>query len=67
MPEILVSSRCARLNRRNSHSRLEVEKVTLVDLWCNPILRVMEGVASLADAIYVNAGAQYLSLYNVTH
>ena len=27
----LVSSQCARLNRRNS--RLEVEKVTLVDLW----------------------------------
>ena len=31
--KILVSSRCARLNRRNSHSRLKVEKVTLVDLW----------------------------------
>ena len=30
--KILVSSRCARLNGRNSHSRLEIEKVTLVDL-----------------------------------
>ena len=29
----LVSSRCARLNRRNSYSRLKVEKVALVDLW----------------------------------
>ena len=27
-----VSSRCARLNRRNSHSRLEIEKMTLADL-----------------------------------
>ena len=31
--KILTSSWCARLNRRNSHSRLQVEKVTLVDLW----------------------------------
>ena len=31
MSEIPVSSRCARLNRRNSHSRPEVEKVTLVE------------------------------------
>ena len=30
--KILVLSRCARLNRRNFHSRLKVEKVTLVDL-----------------------------------
>ena len=30
--KILVSSRCGRLNRRNSHSRREVEKVTFVDL-----------------------------------
>ena len=29
----LVSSQCARLNRRNSYSRLKVEKVALVDLW----------------------------------
>ena len=28
-----VSSRSARLNQRNSHSRLEIEKMTLVDLW----------------------------------
>ena len=27
-----VSSRCARLNQRNSHSRLEKEKMTLADL-----------------------------------
>ena len=27
-----VSSRCARLNQRNSHSRLENEKMTLADL-----------------------------------
>ena len=26
-----VSSRCARLNQRNSHSRLEIEKTTLAD------------------------------------
>ena len=30
--KIVVLSQCARLNRKNSHSRLEVEKVTLVDL-----------------------------------
>ena len=35
--QILVSSRYARLNRRNSHSRLEVEKVTLVDPWYNAL------------------------------
>ena len=28
-----VSSRCARLNWRNSHSRLENEKMTLANLW----------------------------------
>ena len=28
-----VSSRCARLSRRNSHSCLEIEKMTLADLW----------------------------------
>ena len=27
-----VSSQCARLSRRNSHSRLEIEKMTLADL-----------------------------------
>ena len=31
--EFSVSSRCARLNQRNSHSRLENEKMTLADLW----------------------------------
>ena len=30
--KILVLSQCAKLKRKNSHSRLEVEKVTLVDL-----------------------------------
>ena len=30
--KFLVSSRCARLNQRNSHSRLENEKMTLADL-----------------------------------
>ena len=39
--KILVSSRCARLNRRNSHSRLEVEKMTLVDL-CVKVNSMME-------------------------
>ena len=32
--EFSVSSRWTRLNRRNSHSRLEIEKNTLADLWC---------------------------------
>ena len=31
--KILVASQCARLHWRNCHSRLEVEKVTFVDLW----------------------------------
>ena len=34
VPEILVSSRCGRLNRRKSHSRLGIEKMFLVELWC---------------------------------
>ena len=34
-----VSSRCARLNRRNSHSRLEIEKITLADLCCNDVAK----------------------------
>ena len=38
--KVLVSSRYARLNRKNSHSRLEVEKVTLVEL-C-PIVSTLE-------------------------
>ena len=32
--ELSVSSRWTRLNQRNSHSRLEIEKTTLADLWC---------------------------------
>ena len=35
--KILVSSWYAKLNWRNSHPRLEVEKVTLVDLWYNAL------------------------------
>ena len=35
--KFLVSSRCTRLSRRNSHYRLEIEKVTLADLWLPPI------------------------------
>ena len=31
--EFSVSSRWTRLNRRNSHSRLEIEKTTLADHW----------------------------------
>ena len=37
MSEILVSSRCARLNSRNSHSRLEIEKKLLAML-CSVVL-----------------------------
>ena len=32
-----VSSRCVRLSRRNFLYRLEIEKVTLADLWLPPI------------------------------
>ena len=35
--KFLVSSRCVRFSRRNSHYRLEIEKVTLADLWLPPI------------------------------
>ena len=36
-----VSSRCARLNQRNSHSRLENEKVTLADL-CHTVIKMFK-------------------------
>ena len=47
------SSRCARLNRRNSHSRLEVEKVTLVDLWYNTLDGEVVGCWVLRQVIKV--------------
>ena len=42
----LVSSRCARLNRRNSHSRLENGKMTLADLWSEPSLNIRKHLKS---------------------
>ena len=51
--KILVSSRYARLNRRNSHSRLEVEKVTLVDLWYNALAGEVVGCWVLRQVIKV--------------
>ena len=35
-----VASRCARFNRRNSHSRLEIEKMILVDI-CYTLLTLL--------------------------
>ena len=51
MSEIL--SRCVILNRRNSHSRLEVEKVTLLDL-CSAVLLAGHFVTEEQQAVRKN-------------
>ena len=46
-----VSSRCARLSRRNSHFRLEIEKMTLADLWLKLCLWPSSIIANLERTI----------------
>ena len=55
--KFLVSSRCVRFSRRNSHYRLEIEKVTLADLLLPPIALLKDSKQRRCPKTFASRGS----------